>query len=81
MAEPQTTDLQQWIARVQKANNAKDVFRIMDEFRKGDWSDEDRARIAKVYVRVLDRVGAPAADQAAVIEEDKSDGPVWYEKM
>jgi hypothetical protein len=81
MAEPQTTDLQQWIVRVQKAKDAREVFRIMDEFRKETWSDEDRARIAKVYIRVLDRVGAPVADQAAVIEEDKNDGPVWYEKM
>lgn len=74
-------DLNPWITRVQKAKNAKEVFGIMDEFRKEDWTNEDRARIAKIYVRVLEKVGAPAPEDIAVVEEVKDDGPVWYEKM
>ena len=81
MAEQKTMDLNQWIARIQKSDNAKTVLSIMDEFRKCDWSDEDRARIAKVYVRVLERVGISAADTAAAVEDQANDGPVWYEKM
>ncbi len=81
MAET-TLDLNPWIARVQKAKSAKEIFSIMDDFRKHPWTDEDRARISKIYVRVLDRVGAPPPDEnAASVEEDKNDGPVWYEKM
>jgi hypothetical protein len=81
MVEQKPAELNQFITRVQKATSAKQVLSIMDEFRKVDWTDDDRARMAKAYVRVLDRVGAPPPDENAVVEEDKNDGPVWYEKM
>lgn len=82
MAE-KTLDLNSWIARVQKASNAKDVFGILKEFRKEQWTDDERARMAKAYIRVLERVGAPPPDEtaAAAEEGEKNDGPVWYEKM
>jgi hypothetical protein len=77
-----TADLADWIARVQKCKAARDVFALLQEFRKLPWSDNDRARMSKAYVKVLERVGAPAADDcAAEIVEEKNDGPVWYEKM
>ena len=53
---------------------------MLDEFRPGPWSDEDRAKMAKAYIRVLERVGVTTSEQAEV-EELKDDGPVWYEKM
>ena len=79
----ETLDLNSWITRVQKAGTAKDVLVILDEFRPLSWTNDDRARMAKAYVRVLERIGMPAdAEQddsvAAAAEED---GPVWYEKM
>lgn len=76
-----TTDLQQWISRVQKATSAKEVYATLDEFRLGPWSDEERAKMAKAYIRVLERVGAPAAETTIEEEADGNDGPVWYEKM
>lgn len=80
MAE-KTTDLQQWIARVQKSTSAKEVYATLDEFRPGPWSDEERAKMAKVYMRVLERVGGSTGDDAAEEVVEANDGPVWYEKM
>lgn len=76
-----TTDIQQWITKVQKAQNAKEVFALLDEFRPGPWSDEDRAKMAKVYVRVLEKVGVPTTQAHVEEDADGNDGPVWYEKM
>jgi hypothetical protein len=76
-----TTDIDQWIARVKKANNAKEVYATLNEFRPGPWSDEDRAKMAKTYIRVLERVGGSTADEAVEEVVDANDGPVWYEKM
>jgi hypothetical protein len=76
-----TTDLQQWIARVQKAKSAKEVYSVLDEFRPGPWNEDERAKMAKAYIRVLERVGAPPPEVAVEEEADGNDGPVWYEKM
>jgi hypothetical protein len=76
MAEKTSDILTPWISRVQKARDAREVLSIMDEFRRSPWSDEERARIAKIYV------GAPPpSDSAQGAEAEKNDGPVWYEKM
>lgn len=73
-------DIKIWIARVQQAPEATKVFQVLNEFRKLDWTDEERVRMSKIYMRVLERVGAPAREeQEEIIEKD--DGPVWYEKM
>lgn len=80
MAE-KTTDLQQWIARIQKAGSAKEVFATLNEFRPGPWTDEERAKMAKAYMRVLERVGRVAVEETIDDAKDGNDGPVWYEKM
>jgi len=74
-------DLNSYITRVQKANSAKDVLSVLDEFRPLPWSDDERARMAKAYVRILERVGAPAVENREHVEEEADNGPVWYEKM
>jgi hypothetical protein len=76
-----TTDVQQWISKVKQAQSAKEVFALLDEFRPGPWSDDDRAKMAKAYVRVLERVGVPAVGAPVEEEAEGNDGPVWYEKM
>ena len=81
MAE-KAPDFITWTTRVTKASSAKEVFALLDEFRKADWTDEERSRMAKVYMRVLDRVGGLGPeDVPAEVLPDKDDGPVWYEKM
>jgi hypothetical protein len=76
-----TTDVTQWITRIQKATSAKEVFSTLEEFRPGPWSDEDRSKVAKAYIRVLERVGVPAIEETLEDAGEKNDGPVWYEKM
>lgn len=76
-----TTDLQPWLARIQKCNSAKEVFATLNEFRPGPWSDDDRAKVAKVYIRVLERVGGGGIQETIDDVADGNDGPVWYEKM
>lgn len=81
-------DLTPWLNRVKKASSRADVFSILDQFRKVEWTDEQCAAMGKLYIRVLERVGkigaqddantATAASSAAANEEN---GPVWYEKM
>ena len=73
-------DLNTWLTRVQGAKKSDEVLRILDDFRPLNWTDEERAAMSKVYVRIMQRLGPPAASQAAQ-ETGKSDGPVWYEKM
>lgn len=75
------TEIQQWITRVQKASSAKEVFATLNEFRPGPWSDEERSRMAKAYIRVLERVGGGVPEETLDEAGDKDDGPVWYEKM
>ena len=74
-------DLNQWLERLASARSCQDVFQLLDAFRLLAWSDEDRARMSRAYIRVLkkmtnsgsaDETGAPLA---------VADGPVWYEKM
>ncbi len=76
------TDLGAWFTRVQKGASVKEVLEILDEFRRLDWSDNDRAAMAKVYLRVLEKVSSATPAEGASSElAETSDGPVWYEKM
>jgi hypothetical protein len=81
VAENKTTELAQWITRIQKASSAKEVFATLEEFRPGPWTHEDRSKVAKAYIRVLERVGVPATQETLDDAVEGNDGPVWYEKM
>lgn len=65
---------------MQSAKRAEDVFAILDEFRPLEWTDDERATMSKLYVRILQRLG-PVATSGAAADENKDNGPVWYEKM
>ncbi len=75
-------DLDGWIKKAQKSGTVADLLKVMAEFRKQGFNDEDCSKMAKAYMRVMDKVGknyvAPAADEAQAVGND---GPVWYEKM
>lgn len=76
--------LDQWIKRIAAANSRTELFAILDEFRPLPWCDEERAQIAKIYIRVIDNLpddGATAATTVSADEKPANDGPVWYEKM
>lgn len=84
---PDAAELNKWIEKLKVAPNRTSLFSMLDEFRKLDWTDEQRAAVAKLYMRLLDLLpqedeqkaapapAAAAATGAAVAEE------VWYEKM
>ena len=78
-------DLDSWLKKVQAAKSRANVFAILDEFRPLAWTDDQRAAMARAYMRVVEKLApeentvAAAAKPAATTSGD--DGPVWYEKM
>jgi hypothetical protein len=73
-------DLNAWIAKLKLARSHKQMFALLDEFRKSEWTDEERSKIAHVYIRLLDNLQPAAAsdESEAAPAESEHDGPVWY---
>ena len=78
-----SSNLESWLERIHAAKSRVDVFRIVEEFRPLEWTDEQRAAMAKAYMRALDRMapGTEASAPAAAATTTGDDGPVWYEKI
>lgn len=79
-----SSDLEAWLKKVHAAKSRADVFRVVEEFRPLTWSDEQRAVMAKTYIRAVENLAAGSestAGAAAPSVEAGADGPVWYEKM
>ena len=76
-------DITPWFNRITKAKSRSEVFGILDDFRKCEWSDMQCSAMAKLYMRVLDKVGAnePEQEAAPAPVAPEESGPVWYEKM
>lgn len=74
-------DLSAWLSRVGQAASAREVFQLLEDFRKQDWTDEERSKMAKQYIRILDKVGVKDMGDIEEVEDKGPDGPVWYEKM
>lgn len=51
-----------WTQRIRKAQNAKEVFAILDEFRPLNWTDQERAEMSKYYVRKLEHLANVCID-------------------
>ncbi len=43
------SDVNLWLERILNSNTAEEIFAIVDEFRPLPWSDDERAKIAKIY--------------------------------
>jgi hypothetical protein len=79
---PQSTaDLDNWLVKIRQAKSHQEVFQLLDEFRPLEWSDEQRAAMAKAYMKVLEATQTSSEAQAGGKQKDGNDGPVWYEKM
>jgi hypothetical protein len=52
-------DLDSWLIKLKQANSHKEVFCILDEFRTFDWTDEQRSKVSKLYMRMLENLGTP----------------------
>lgn len=47
-------DLNIWLARVKQAKTRKETFRILDEFRKHEWTDVQCQTMSHLYIRLID---------------------------
>jgi len=75
-------DLNQWLDRLGQAKSREEIFRLVDQFRVLSWSDEQRAKMAKAYMRALEAMAASASqEEAAKTRSQAPDEEVWYEKM
>lgn len=73
-------DLNIWLARVKQAKTRKDVFKILDEFRKFEWTDVQCQTMSHLYMRMIDLM-PPEEDvyevaSVAMKEDTKSGGAV-----
>lgn len=82
-----TLTLNDWMEKISKAKTRKEIFSILDQFRVLEWTDDERARIAKHYIRIIDNVAKGEPDDDTTSDANNKpvaegeDGPVWYEKM
>ena len=78
-------NLSNWLAQVSNCSARKEVFGVLDEFRKHSWSDEECSQMARHYIRIVSKMAddsiAYDTKQAPAGEGNEADGPVWYEKM
>jgi hypothetical protein len=75
-------ELEQWLRKVERAASRQEVFELLDQFRPLDWTDQQRAAMAHVYVRVLEKLKDDSGPvETAAATSEAADGPVWYEKM
>lgn len=88
MSATTTIELSTWIEKLKSARNRNELFSMLDTFRALEWTDEQRATIGKLYIRLIDVL---PHDESAATGDDtaKAGGPtkpaeqeeVWYEKM
>src|SRR5262245_54433532 len=72
-------DVKVWIEKVKKSRSREAILALVEEFRPLSWTDDERATMAKCYIRQIGLTGDTISDAAVV--DSKDDGPVWYEKM
>ncbi len=74
--------LDEYLTRILKIRKADELLKVLDEFRRGDWTDLERQKVAHTYMRVLDSMPKAMVETAQKPEQAPvDDGPVWYEKM
>ncbi len=49
-------DLESWLTGVRQANSRSEIFALLDQFRPLAWTDEQRAAMARTYVRALTKL-------------------------
>lgn len=78
-----SSNLDSWLEKIHAAKSRADVFRTLEEFRPLEWTDEQRAAMARAYMRALEVLapGTASTADAAADTATGNDGPVWYEKM
>lgn len=83
MAETKLS-LDDWLARVKKAQSPDELWKILDQFRNNDnWIPQERQQVFHTYMKVLDKLTRPADTAGSGKKKNAAanEGPVWYEKM
>ncbi len=82
MAETKAS-VDDWVTKIQQTRNGRELLKILEQFRKLDWTDQERQKVSHTYMKVLDVILKSSQDTLKKAEETSSanDGPVWYEKM
>lgn len=47
------TTLEGWLSKVAAANSSQEIFQLLNEFRKGEWTDEECSLMSRTYINVL----------------------------
>lgn len=83
MAEATRGNIDEWVGRIQKTRDPKQLLQLLEQFRQLEWTDAERQKCSHTYMRVLDVILKSSADALRKPEEAPAgnDGPVWYEKM
>ena len=74
--------LDSWIERIRAVGSVDNLWALLDEFRRDDWTDTERAKMSHAYMQKLAsilRASGTSGKKAAQVAAN--DGPVWYEKM
>lgn len=69
-------DLNIWLARVKQAKTRKEIFRILDEFRKQEWTDVQCQTMSHLYIRMIDLMAPEEEDipAEAAVSSDTASG-------
>lgn len=76
-------ELEKWIVKFKQAHSREEIFALLDEFRHLEWTDEQRATISRLYIRLLEKVKSNRIPAVPVVTTSapQADEEVWYEKM
>lgn len=57
------SNVQVWLEKIKSAASGVEVFQIVDEFRAGDWTDDERALMSRTYIAMLSKLDAAGPAQ------------------
>lgn len=55
-------ELDVWLAKIKQARSHREVFAILDDFKKFDWEDAQCSKMSRLYMRILENLGMANAD-------------------
>jgi hypothetical protein len=65
-------DLDIWLNKIRLATSKNEIFETLDDFRKLDWTDEQRSKMAKLYIRRLENLKPENEPAPGKQEEEKA---------
>ena len=63
--------IDEWVLRIQKTKTSKDLLKLLEQFRKIDWTDADRQKVSHTYMKMLDVILSSSAEKLLKAEEAK----------